>query len=208
MRITDLLHFKAHKVLIIILISVFVSCGQYDQRIVRFVDSELALYPEARLVDIYKNFFQDAYGPDHLIPDTIRAGQFLSRELAHEEWPDTLKFQPTGIEHDYIRINLLLVKNGTIPRDSLLLAMVKSAPLARNPDIESFKEEWYKVLKYIEKKYPNIPDFDTDRQKIEENLAAGDVVIHHSEHYNQTYKRRYRIIHKSVFEDWKKIILK
>jgi hypothetical protein len=150
----------------------------------------------------YKPLFQDAYGPDHLIPDTTCAGIFLSRELAHQDWPDTLRFQPTGVEHDYIRVNLLLVKNGTIPRDTLLLAMVKSAPLARNPDIEDFRKEWQKVLEYIEKKYPNMPGLASDQQFIEETLSAGDVVIHYSEHYNQTYKRRYRIIHRSVFDAW------
>jgi hypothetical protein len=185
---------------------IFVSCSSSDPRIAEFVDSELDLYPEARLTDIYKSFFQDAYGPDHLIPDTTRAGIFLSRELAHEEWPDTLKFQPTGTQHDYIRINLLLVKNGTIPRDSLLLAMVKSAPLARNPDIEDFKKEWEKVVVYIEKKYPGLPGLAADKQTIEETLAVGDVVIHHSDHYNQTYKRRYRIIHRSVFDSWNESI--
>ncbi len=182
---------------------IFVSCSNSDPRIAEFVDSELALYPESRLTDVYKSFFQDAYGPDHLIPDTTKAGIFLNRELVHEDWPDTLKFQPVGIQHDFIRINLLLVKNGTIPRDSLLLAMVKSAPLARNPDIEDFKKIWEKVLAYIEKKYPGMPGQAADKKTIEETLAAGDVVIHHSAHYNQIYKRRYRIIHRSVFDSWK-----
>jgi hypothetical protein len=187
----------------ILIALIILSCTETDLKIRKFVDSELSLYPESRLTDIYKSFFQDAYGPDHLIPDTTRAGIFLSRELAHEDWPDTLRFQSTGVEHDYIRVNLLMVKNGTIPRDTLLLAMVKSAPLARNPDIEDFRREWQKVLEYIEKKYPDLPGLATDRQTIEETLNAGDVVIHHSEHYNQTYKRRYRIIHHSVFEGWK-----
>lgn len=187
----------------ILITLIILSCTETDLKIRKFVDSELSLYPESRLTDIYKSFFQDAYGPDHLIPDTTRAGIFLSRELAHEDWPDTIRFQKTGVEHDYIRVNLLMVKNGTIPRDTLLLAMVKSAPLARNPDIEDFRKEWQKVLEYIEKKYPDLPGLATDRQTIEETLNAGDVVIHHSEHYNQTYKRRYRIIHHSVFEGWK-----
>lgn len=187
----------------ILITLIILSCTETDLKIRQFVDSELSLYPESRLTDIYKSFFQDVYGPDHLIPDTTRAGIFLSRELAHEDWPDTLRFQPTGVEHDYIRVNLLMAKNGTIPRDTLLLAMVKSAPLARNPAIEDFRKEWQKVLEYIEKKYPDMPGLATDRQTIEETLNAGDVVIHHSEHYNQTYKRRYRIIHHSVFEAWK-----
>jgi hypothetical protein len=96
----------------ILIALIILSCTETDLKIRKFVDSELSLYPESRLTDIYKSFFQDAYGPDHLIPDTTRAGIFLSRELAHEDWPDTLRFQPTGVEHDYIRVNLMMVKNG------------------------------------------------------------------------------------------------
>jgi hypothetical protein len=36
---------------------IFVSCSSSDPRIAEFVDSELDLYPEARLTDIYKSFF-------------------------------------------------------------------------------------------------------------------------------------------------------
>jgi len=105
-----------------------------EKQIVQFIDNELKLYPEAHLADLYKNYFQDAYGPGHLIPDTTRAGKYLDRELQQPDWVDTLLYQPLGINHDYYRINLVLVKNGTIPRDTLLLAMIESAKLARNPN--------------------------------------------------------------------------
>jgi hypothetical protein len=50
-------------------------------RIEKAVINELKYYPEARLRDIYKNFFQDAFGPGHLIPDTTHAGNYLNYEL-------------------------------------------------------------------------------------------------------------------------------
>lgn len=120
-----------------------------EKRIQQFLEDELDHYPEARLTDLYKNYFQDAYGPGHLIPDTTRAGAYLDWELQQPDWVDTLLYQPLGINHDFYRINLVLVKNGTIPRDTLLLGMVKSAGLARKPDIESWKREWTEVLQVI-----------------------------------------------------------
>ncbi|MFW6259366.1 MAG: hypothetical protein ACOC1R_00385 [Tangfeifania sp.] len=108
-----------------------------------------------------------------------------------------------GINHDYYRINLLLVKNGTIPRDTLLLAMIESADLARNPTLESWKEEWNEVLSVIKKRKPGLPGIKSDGKAINQVLADGDVVIHHSKHYKETYHPHYRIIHRSVFERWK-----
>ncbi|MBN2572179.1 MAG: hypothetical protein JXA68_08635, partial [Ignavibacteriales bacterium] len=33
------------------------------------IESELKHFPEATLIDIYKNFFQDEFGPGHIIPN-------------------------------------------------------------------------------------------------------------------------------------------
>lgn len=44
-----------------------------EKQIRQFVCDELKYYPEAQLVDLYKNYFQDAYGSGHLITDTTTA---------------------------------------------------------------------------------------------------------------------------------------
>lgn len=174
------------------------------KQIREFVNAELKYYPEAGLADLYKNFFQDAFGPGHLLSDTTKAGAYLDWELKQPDWTDTLLVQPLGIRHEYYRVNLALVKNGIIPRDTLLLAMVKSAGLARSPGIESWKKEWNEVLQVIKKMNPGLPDLDSDEKLINEVLNKGDVVMHHSKHYEETYHPHYRIIHHSVFEEWRK----
>lgn len=55
--------------------------GQNEDHIKKAVLGELKHYPETQLRDIYKNFFQDAYGPGHLIPDSTHAGKYLDIEL-------------------------------------------------------------------------------------------------------------------------------
>jgi hypothetical protein len=176
-----------------------------EKQIRQFVNDELKHYPEAHLTDLYKNYFQDAYGPGHLIPDTTSAGNYLSWELQQPEWTDTLLCQPLGTNHDFYRINLLLVKNHVIPRDTLLLGMVKSVPLARNPAIESWKLEWAEVLQVIKRMNLNLPDMQSEEKQISKNLAKGDVVAHHSKHYEEKYNPHYRIVHRKVLERWQKI---
>jgi hypothetical protein len=173
-----------------------------ENQIRLFVEEELKQHPEAQLADFYKNLFQDSYGPGHLIPDTTRAGAYLDWELQQLEWTDTIKYQALGTNHDFYRINLMLIKNDIIPRDTLLLAMVKSAKLSRNPDIESWKTEWNEVFQIIKKMKSDLPNLESDEKLISETLFKGKVVMDHSDHYEKTYHPHYRIIHKSVFESW------
>jgi len=193
---------------LVILSFVFFSCSKPDEKLEKYVKSELALFPESRFVDIYKSFFQDAYGPGHIIPDTAHAGKYVDEELLSENWPDTVLWQATGIRHDYYRINLVLVKKGIMPRDTLLLAMVRSAGLAEKPAIATFKAEVDRLYSIVKEMQPGLPDLEQDQKAIDEQLAKGEVMMHHSEHYLQTYQRRYRIIHRTIFDAWKNSFLK
>ena len=189
--------------LCLFLLSGTLMASDREKQIIQFIDNELKYYPEAHLADLYKNYFQDAYGPGHIIEDTTQAGKYLDWELQQTDWIDTLSYQALGINHDYYRINLRLVKDGIIPRDTLLQALLKSAKLARNPDLESWKKEWNEVLAVIKKMKPNLPGMETDEKLINQVFSEGDVVMHHSKQYEETYHPHYRIIHRSVFERWK-----
>ena len=195
------------QILLVLVLPLFMSGSDMDKRIERAVQIELTNFPEARLRDIYKNFFQDAFGPGHLIPDTAHAGSYLNYEL-QQPIGDTLRWQPLGPENDFYRINLSLVKEGVIPRSVLLEAMVESALLARNPDIETWKKEWQNVMQVIEKMNLQLADFEIDKKAIEALFAENEYVMHHSEHYNNTYNRHYRIVHKTVFDRWKNTYLR
>ncbi|WP_321290594.1 hypothetical protein [uncultured Sunxiuqinia sp.] len=185
------------------LLSGTLMASDREKQIIQFIDDELKYYPEAHLADLYKNYFQDAYGPGHIIEDTTQAGKYLDWELQQTDWIDTLSYQALGINHDYYRINLRLVKDGIIPRDTLLQALLKSAKLARNPDLEIWKKEWNEVLALIKKIKPNLPGMEADEKLIKQVFSEGDVVMHHSKHYEETYHPHYRIVHRSVFERWK-----
>ena len=59
----------------------FASCkgegDNFKNKVIEAVEAQLKLYPESRLQDIYKNFYQDMFGPGHMIPDTTAAGNYL-----------------------------------------------------------------------------------------------------------------------------------
>lgn len=198
-----LLFMKHALCLIFLFIGIVSFASDREKQIRRFINDELRYYPEAHLTDLYKNYFQDAYGPGHLIPDTTSAGNYLSWELQQPEWSDSLLYQPLGKNHDFYRINLLLIKNKVIPRDTLLLAMVESVPLARNPEIESWRKEWAEVMQVIKQLNLRLSGMKSEERQIWKNLSKGDVVAHHSKHYEETYHPHYRIVHRSVFERWK-----
>ena len=54
--------------------------GQQRQEVESVVKRQLELYPQSRLIDLYKNFFQDKFGPGHMVADTASAGAYIRRE--------------------------------------------------------------------------------------------------------------------------------
>ena len=46
------------------------------------IERQMATYPESTLQDIYKSFYQEHFGPGHIISDTASARRYLMRELS------------------------------------------------------------------------------------------------------------------------------
>ena len=46
------------------------------------IDRQMATYPESTLQDVYKSFYQDRFGPGHMISDTASARSYLMREIS------------------------------------------------------------------------------------------------------------------------------
>ena len=46
------------------------------------IERQLVTYPESTLQDIYKSFYQEHFGPGHIISDTASARRYLMRELS------------------------------------------------------------------------------------------------------------------------------
>ena len=51
------------------------------------IERQLAVYPESTLQDVYKAFYQEHFGPEHMITDTAAVRNYLDYELAHCDDP-------------------------------------------------------------------------------------------------------------------------
>ena len=181
-----------------------VSCRQavVDSDAVRAsLSSKLEMFPESRLQDLYKSFFQDRFGPGHIIKDRTSALDYILTELSECDTLIGPIAEPCGWQSNYVRVNLSLVADGTITAEELTDALMSSAKEVREEDIERWKEEWAEIETIIENEYPNIPNLAADKAKILELLASGQYAYHHSEAYVTAYKPHYRIITSDKYKE-------
>ncbi len=83
------------------------------------LDYEMTHYPASQYRDVYKNFMQDFFGPGHLLADTAASGRYLRQELAEEGPFEGPLYEKTGYKGNFYRVNLSLIKGGTLAYDVL-----------------------------------------------------------------------------------------
>ncbi|MBQ6254219.1 MAG: hypothetical protein IJK05_06180 [Bacteroidales bacterium] len=182
---------------LLVITLVLSSCGQriVDPKAVRkAVSVQMESFPESRLQDLYKSFFQDRFGPGHIINDRQSAKDYILSELASADTLTGPRTEPCGWEGNYVRVNLSVVADGLMTADQLTDALMASAKEVTDEDIERWKAEWSEIAAIIEKEYPDIPDLREEKARIDELLASGQYAWHHSAAYNAAYHPHYRII--------------
>ncbi|GHT54500.1 hypothetical protein FACS189451_09540 [Bacteroidia bacterium] len=184
------------------------SGDNFQNKVRKSVASQLNVYPESTLQDLYKNFFQDKFGPGHLISDTAMAKAYLEEELSEFETSANPEIEAIGWENNYVRVNLSLLKTGVVPEQALLDAFIESANTAQMPGIESWKSEWTQILNVIEAMNLNLPGFAQDKASIDSLLTAGKYAVHHSRRFEAAYQPHYRIVSKAVFDEKLKTFIK
>ncbi len=170
------------------------------ERVVNSVRAQLRTYPRSTLQDIYKNFFQDYFGPGHLIPDSSMASNYLRKELnAYDSISGPLT-ELTGWQGNYYRVNLSVLKERKIPFDIFCQAFVASAGTTPIISPDAWPAEWRKIVKIIDDMGLNIAGYQADKQQLNEWLNKGEYVVHHSDTFNYYYQPHYRIVEKHIFE--------
>ena len=158
------------------------------------VATQLEAFPESRLHDLYKSFFQDRFGPGHIIQDKQSALDYILSEWASADTLMGPRTEPCGWQGHYVRVNLSVLADGLMTPEELTDALMASAKEVREEDLQGWKAEWSEILAIIEKEYPDIPDLKEDKARIDELLASGQYAYHHSAAYNAAYHPHYRII--------------
>lgn len=164
------------------------------------VERIMADYPASTLQDIYKSFFQDKFGPEHIISDTIAARKYLLSELNRTDIDSIVVLEPTGIKGNYIRVGLGAIKSGKVDVSAFLSAFIRSANVADKSVVEQWAGEWAEAVEQIDEMNLNLENYEADKEAISQILQQGRYVMHHSSQYRETYNPHYRIIAKEIFE--------
>lgn len=167
----------------------------------RAVNEWLAEYPESQYADVYKNFFQDSYGPGHLLTDRAAARRYLESELSSSELMDGPLLEPTGSEGRFIRVNLSVIRDGIIPEEVYFEAFVKSMEGIEVPSDETWRNNWESIDGIIREMGLHFPEEEADRATVDAALRSGDFAVHHSRRYDAAYSRHYRIIRRDIVEE-------
>jgi len=162
------------------------------------IERQLATYPESTLQDIYKSFYQEHFGPGHIISDTASARRYLMRELSEMGKTQSPYFEPTGSQGDYIRVCLSAIADSLITAEQLLDAFVRSANSRQEPTV-SWMEKWEAIVSIIQANKIELEGFETDLPLLTE-AARNSQAVHHSRRYNETYHPHYRIVERGIFE--------
>ena len=180
------------------------SCNQANPthaKIRQSVERQLELYPESTLRDLYKNFFQDRFGPGHIIADNTAADRYLRYELNAAEGFEGLDYEPTGYEGRFYRVNLGVIADGRVPYDKYFDAFVRSVNNIKPISIEQWRTEWHEIDSVIMSMGLQLENYSVDRAEIKALIDGGNYVMHHSQRFNDHYQPHYRIIECTIFEN-------
>ena len=182
-------------------ILIFLMAFSNDSKTIeRCIESELKLHGESHLVDLYKYFFQDFFGPGHLVSGREGPEAYLENELAEAKSFEPFDYQELLYSKQFVRVNLRMVANNDITKKQLLDAFMQSAREFKLPDISKWRKKWTRIAAVIKELHPNLPGIAEESTMIDSLLLSGDYVVHHSQEYINAYHPHYRIIERKIFE--------
>lgn len=159
-------------------------------------------YPQSQLRDVYKYCFQDYFGLEHLLSDSLAAVRYIEAEIRSADstdWQQPLFYYPL-LKNNYVRVDINYVRQGIIPLGTLVSAMLHSSQPV-DYDAEQWHDRWQSLLQLLNNPNCKKPlNYEEDYQLIEQVIKSGKYAIHHSRLFNETYHQHYRIIRCDVFE--------
>lgn len=199
---------KAVTIMMAITAICFVACATNTEskKIEQAVKALISQYPEATLQDVYKSFYQERFGPGHMIPNVENARNYLMSEMEQAAENNGAYYEPTGSDGRYVRIYLNAVADGKISAQQLLDAFVESANHVE-PRSDKWADQWANIVKVIEEKQLPVK-MNEELKQLLKDCSEQDEAVHHSETYNKAYRPHYRIVERSIFEQQLKPLLK
>lgn len=157
-------------------------------------------YPYSHYRDIYKNFMQDFFGPGHLIVDTVASDVYLKNEIAETRVFEGPDFEYTGYNGNFVRVNLGLIADETIPYDVFFKTFIRSVGSIVAPEPEEWLDTWRKIDEEISDLGLQFEEGEEDRQFLKAEFEKGNFIVHHSDAFNDNSNFHYRIVSREEFE--------
>ena len=194
---------KAIYIAMTILLLAPMACTRADstqKRIRHSVEQQLKRYPHSTLRDLYKNYFQDSFGPGHIIANNDAADRYLRYELETATSFEGEDYEPTGYEEHFMRVNLGVIADGRVPYETYLDAFIRSVNGIEPITLEQWREKWGVIDEVIAQMELGLVNYQADRAAIWALIDSGEYVMHHSELFEQHYSPHYRIIEREIFQ--------
>ncbi|MBQ7017973.1 MAG: alpha-L-fucosidase [Bacteroidales bacterium] len=162
----------------------------------------LKKYPQATLQDVYKNNFQDYFGPAHIMAKREGVVRYLQQELEEMKQEGYLSgrgyYDPCGWRNNYYQVSLAVVADGLMTLDEFADAFIAGGGAV--PEVtDEWMQEWKLIKKAVKKAAPAIVGYGKDAAAIDSLIKDGKYVVHHSNRYVETYKPHYRIMRRDIF---------
>ena len=187
---------------IVIPLIVLALCSCTGNAIRDAVERQMIQFPQSTLQDLYKSFFQDRFGPGHLIVDETAAMRYLQYELATMDSSVGPVLEPTGYRGEYTRVSLSVIKDSLVSVERFFEVFMRSAQMADRVDVAQWQQEWREIERGIRAcGLDTLPDYARDSHAIDSLLHEGHYVMHHSERYGEAYHPHYRIIRTELVKE-------
>ena len=185
--------------IIAIMASMVINAQDIDKSALRqAIERQLATYPKSQLQDIYKAFYQEHFGAEHMITDKEAARNYLDQELATmQDKRDGIYVEPIGMSGDYVRVYLIAVSHKILSSSQLLQAFIESAGEHKSPAI-SWATKWQAIVEVVDEVSPGLGSDDERAMLLQASL--NNQAVHHSQAYNAAYHPHYRIVKREIFE--------
>lgn len=168
----------------------------------KLIQQEHNLHPRAELIDYYKLYFQAICGPGHLIENEESAALFLRKELSESRINNEPLFQDISFSgFDFCRVNLKLIRLKLIKEEVFLNLFIESALSSKNRLIS--QKEWLEIEELIKGIQVIKTGYEKQKQSLNSQISFRQIRIpRHSKVFRITYRPHYRLIRKSLLEEW------
>ncbi len=196
--------FLYHLILLIIFTLKISTKSNQIKRDLSILIEQIKNHPNQTLQDVYKSCYQDEYGPGHLIANESSSLNYILEETNSIEidYNPPTSFELTGLEGNYVRVDLNLVKNETIPFLVLFKALLLSAEIGNQKTDNEWDKIWSNIVEEIKDLDFKFENFEEDIKRLDIISKSDDKVVHHSDLYENIYHPHYRIIEKNIFEKY------